>query len=120
MFLYNIYTAFHIMLIISSLHTLYAQSLRTTLAPLVLPRLLARDWSGLLFKNCHNQFLRKKFYDPKAFFFVIHGIGWIKLALIVQNSALQPLYRVWTVFNSNVVVHSHKSTKDHRLGWLSP
>ena len=50
------------------LHALYAQSFRTTLAPYVLPRLLARSWPGLLLQVPSISFLSKAVYNPKAFF----------------------------------------------------
>ncbi len=50
------------------LRALYAQSFRTTLAPSVLPRLLARSLPGLplLLPSLSSQV--KELYNPKAFF----------------------------------------------------
>src|SRR5258707_7440079 len=49
------------------LPALYAQSIRTTLAPYVLPRLLARSWPGLLLQVPSISSLLKAVYNPKAF-----------------------------------------------------
>src|SRR5581483_1873660 len=49
------------------LRALYAQSIRTTLAPYVLPRLLARSWPGLLLQVPSCSSLLKGVYNPKAF-----------------------------------------------------
>ena len=53
--------------LLSRLRTLYAQSFRTTLAPFVLPRLLARSWPGLLLQVPSISSLPKAIYNPKAF-----------------------------------------------------
>src|SRR6266513_1057327 len=42
--------------------------IRTTLAPYVLPRLLARSWPGLLLQVPSFSSLLKGVYNPKAFF----------------------------------------------------
>lgn len=47
---------------ICNLHTLYAQSFRITLAPLVLPRLLARNWSELSTKSRINSLRRHNYW----------------------------------------------------------
>ena len=52
--------------LIDRLHALYAQSFWITLAPLVLPRLLARSWPGLFFKKCHNLYLNLEFYNQNS------------------------------------------------------
>ena len=49
------------------LRALYAQSFRTTLAPSVLPRLLARSWPGLLLRLPSSSSPAKGLYNPKAF-----------------------------------------------------
>ena len=49
------------------LRALYAQYIRTTLAPYVLPRLLARSWPGLLLQVPSISSLLKAVYNPKAF-----------------------------------------------------
>src|SRR4029078_2355161 len=49
------------------LRALFAQSIRTTLAPYVLPRLLARSWPGLLLQVPSISSLLKGVYNPKAF-----------------------------------------------------
>ena len=69
----------------NNLHTLYAQSFRTTLAPYVLPRLLARSLPGLIhmvpsFFSSHI----KELYNPKTFF--IHA------ALLGQSCLHCPIF----------------------------
>ena len=50
------------------LRALYAQYIRTTLAPSVLPRLLARSLPGLILQVPSLSSLAKELYNPKAFF----------------------------------------------------
>ena len=50
------------------LRALYAQSFRATLAPFVLPRLLARSWPGLLLRVPSPSSPPKGLYNPKTFF----------------------------------------------------
>ncbi len=50
------------------LRALYAQSFRATLAPFVLPRLLARSWPGLLLRVPSSSSPPKVLYNPKTFF----------------------------------------------------
>ena len=52
----------------SSLRTLYAQSFRTTLAPFVLPRLLARSLPELFLPLPSSFSWVKDLYNPRAFF----------------------------------------------------
>ncbi len=49
------------------LRTLYAQLFRATLAPFVLPRLLARSWPGLFLRVPSLSSPLKELYNPKAF-----------------------------------------------------
>ena len=57
--------------LINRLRALYAQSFRTTLAPSVLPRLLARSLPGLLLLLPSLSSQVKELYNPKAF--IIHA-----------------------------------------------
>ena len=50
------------------LRALYAKSFRITLAPPVLPRLLAQSWPGLFLKVLSQSYLKSEFYDQSAFF----------------------------------------------------
>ena len=67
------------------LRSLYAQSFRTTLAPYVLPRLLARSLPGLipLVPSFYSS-QRKELYNPKTFF--IHA------ALLGQSCLHCPIF----------------------------
>src|SRR5690606_29360638 len=51
----------------SRLRALAGKQCRTTLAPYVLPRLLARSWPGLLLEVPSFSSLLKGVYNPKAF-----------------------------------------------------
>ena len=57
----------------SHLHTLYTQSFRTTLAPYVSPRLLARNLPGLTYKvpSFVSSFITEV-YNPKTF--ILHAV----------------------------------------------
>ena len=59
--------------LINRLHSLYAQSFRTTLAPYVSPRLLARNLPGLTYKvpSFVSSFITEV-YNPKTF--VLHAV----------------------------------------------
>ena len=46
------------------LRALYAQSFRITLAPPVLPRLLARSWPGLFLKSMSSSSYKSEVYSP--------------------------------------------------------
>ena len=99
-----------------NLRTLYAQLFRITLAPPVLPRLLARDQPGLLLLQIMSlSFLTKEFYN--------------QIAVIIQVVLLNQTFVHCSIFltagkynqpgpclSSSVVDHPLKSTKDHRLG----
>ena len=56
------------LLLINHLHALYAQLFRLTLAPSVLPRLLARSLPVLLLWVTSSSSPLKVLYNPKAFF----------------------------------------------------
>lgn len=80
------------------LRTLYAQSRRITLAPPVLPRLLAQELAGtyclehvIIFSK-----LKDLQYAPSS----LIRYCWIKLSLIVQYSSLLPSIEVWAVSQS--------------------
>ena len=71
--------------LISHLHTLYTQSFRTTLAPYVSPRLLARNLPGLTYKvpSFFSSFITEV-YNPKTF--IIHA------ALLGQSFLHCPIF----------------------------
>ncbi len=81
--------------LVGRLRALYAQSFRTTLAPYVLPRLLARSQPGLPSWLPSLSSPRIEVYDPKTFF--LHA------ALLGQAFAHCPIFPllppvgVWTV-----------------------
>ena len=84
----------------SSLRALYAQLFWITLAPSVLPRLLAQNWPGLLLWMSSSSIFNERGLRPKEPSSLTQN-SWIKLALIVQNSSLLPLERVWAVSQSH-------------------
>lgn len=73
------------------LGTLYAQSRRVTLAPPVLPRLLAQDLAGtcLSTASCHSLAVNKNFTVSSTFIILI-SVAESSFSLIVQDSSLLP------------------------------
>lgn len=101
--------------IVNRLNALYAQSFRITLAPLVLPRLLARSWPGLLFKKCHNLNLNLGFYSQYS----------LRHPCNMAGSGFRPLSKIphccrsktfGPCLSPNVAGHPLRSAKDKRLG----
>ena len=84
----------------NSLRALYAQLFWITLAPSVLPRLLAQNWPGLLPWVTSSSILNERGLRPKEPSSLTQN-SWIKLALIVQDSLLLPPERVWAVSQSH-------------------
>jgi len=73
----------------ASLRTLYAEFLRITPVPPVLPRLLARNWPGLLTSTASLSPLPKELYSNCRHSLTKHR--WIRVSSIVQYSPLLPL-----------------------------
>lgn len=73
------------------LGTLYAQSRRVTLAPPVLPRLLAQDLAGTCLSpaSCHSLAVNKNFTVSSTFIILI-SVAESSFSLIVQDSSLLP------------------------------
>ena len=97
------------------LDTLHAQSFRWTLAPSVLPRLLARSLPGLSLWSfiiepqvrVYNSTLSTSSTRRRC----------IRVSPIVQDSLLLPISIVWTLFSSSVADRTLIPATDHRLGW---
>lgn len=101
--------------IISHLNALYAQSLGITLAPLVLPRLLARVQTGLFLKFVSLSFLNSEVYDHLSLL-PSCNIAWSNLRSLPNILDCCWFIPFGPYFSPNVAVHPLRSAKDLWLG----
>ena len=104
----------------ANLRPLYAQSFRITLAPPVLPRLLARNEPGLFVRNmscssaCTNRFTTENGLRPSR---EMAGSGLRPLSKILHCCLMN---KFGPCLSPNVADRPLRPAKDHRLGALLP